>query len=1041
LPDPHKSKKCDHIITIAEKYGYKDWNTLWDANKDLQNSRDRKNPLVLFTGDSRWDGDEIELSPKEKPDFKQPTDKDGKYQVPKEPKLCLRLRILKGDFTPIKDADFELAVKGGKTYKGKTTDKGRVQPDGKDPEIPKTCTEATLAVRVAQEETDAGSQDGGGGDKKEKDSALAGDCRLKWTLQIGRLNPIMEKAHTKYCISGVQQRLNNLGFYCGPVDGIKGPNTKFAIEKFQSLFGLNVDNIPGTKETQPKLQEIHDTDKAVKIPEGEKKPTKTEVKPEEFRKTTPADVGHVAPDLVDSKEPFVNTLVVAPEYRIKLDMGKIEDLFLHRPEEIKGQLERLQVLGLFYFPMNHKKAWDQAKKDANEEPSEAGLFAWNYYRRVLGGTMNELPDKVQKFVVDSGKLPPPGPEGNNKPDKKHFAKIRVPGGYTYVYEYPDTFRPNYDPTYKIPMEVEKLPEAEKMVSHDNPVVGAIPLKAFVESRYGASGAWKPAKDVMVYFQLIKPYDLPDFDAKVSPAEQINRPPLRQTDMQTDPAGNDKTKGPAKLDGEVNSGLGDDDPQKPNCNKSHGGYAGEATAFGNVFENKVDLSKYGDAKDEKWRPGFYEAHTGLRSDVVKEPFMEKPEDAAPEGVKYKHAVRAKTNKDGFVGVIFKPSLKGGDCYRLRVFVGPPTLPGNDGTGPDAVAVETGTLVVWRNIRVSKVLQMPCKKVAKVVQTQIVEQTKGFLGKIKHALTSVTSKTLMFETGISKKNGTHVGYPYVDLSPKGDSKCVYDGFVKQMARAFCEVELDPGAEKPQELKDKEWRAALKFAIDHCKEDLRNRVLGVQEIEVDNLFLYDDDPKRVGVTAEDSFVLIPFRAAKLYNKMVSANNRKIKVKDNGELEEAGKFHSWFKEHVLFPFVYKLADKAFLPGLTMLQMPTMGTWQYIGLDYDFAVGVGFRTCIVYGGKDMFPYEKRQTTPKTVVRPGTNYYLDDYGFSALMAHEWGHCLFRQHAPPSGPGNRPQVHDPVGNGYCVMTYDGCEGDFCAKCLFGLRGWTKLDTLP
>ncbi|MCR1959737.1 hypothetical protein CWE04_01715 [Thomasclavelia cocleata] len=43
----------------------------------------------------------------------------------------------------------------------------------------------------------------------------------------------------------VQERLNNLGYNCGSIDGINGDNTQKAIKKFQQDNGLQVDGIVG----------------------------------------------------------------------------------------------------------------------------------------------------------------------------------------------------------------------------------------------------------------------------------------------------------------------------------------------------------------------------------------------------------------------------------------------------------------------------------------------------------------------------------------------------------------------------------------------------------------------------------------------------------------------------------------------------------------------------------------------------------------------------------------------------------------------------
>ncbi len=57
-------------------------------------------------------------------------------------------------------------------------------------------------------------------------------------------------------LTGVQYRLNALGFGAGPVDGIKGPKTTKAIRLFQTSYPpLKVDGIPGPR-TQERLVEI-----------------------------------------------------------------------------------------------------------------------------------------------------------------------------------------------------------------------------------------------------------------------------------------------------------------------------------------------------------------------------------------------------------------------------------------------------------------------------------------------------------------------------------------------------------------------------------------------------------------------------------------------------------------------------------------------------------------------------------------------------------------------------------------------------------------
>lgn len=57
-------------------------------------------------------------------------------------------------------------------------------------------------------------------------------------------------------LTGVQFRLNALGFAAGPVDGVMGPRTKRAVTTFQSTYPpLRADGVPGPR-TQAKLAEI-----------------------------------------------------------------------------------------------------------------------------------------------------------------------------------------------------------------------------------------------------------------------------------------------------------------------------------------------------------------------------------------------------------------------------------------------------------------------------------------------------------------------------------------------------------------------------------------------------------------------------------------------------------------------------------------------------------------------------------------------------------------------------------------------------------------
>jgi len=70
-----------------------------------------------------------------------------------------------------------------------------------------------------------------------------------YEILFGQLDPIDE-------IAGIQQRLFNLGFDPGPIDGILGPLTKAGVSAFQEANELQVDGIAGPI-TKAKLVELH----------------------------------------------------------------------------------------------------------------------------------------------------------------------------------------------------------------------------------------------------------------------------------------------------------------------------------------------------------------------------------------------------------------------------------------------------------------------------------------------------------------------------------------------------------------------------------------------------------------------------------------------------------------------------------------------------------------------------------------------------------------------------------------------------------------
>lgn len=80
-------------------------------------------------------------------------------------------------------------------------------------------------------------------------------------IDFGYLDPITE-------ISGIQKRLNNLGYFSGEPDGELDDDTRDALADFQFRFGLDDTGEPD-EATIAKLQEVHDSPAAFPAEEAE----------------------------------------------------------------------------------------------------------------------------------------------------------------------------------------------------------------------------------------------------------------------------------------------------------------------------------------------------------------------------------------------------------------------------------------------------------------------------------------------------------------------------------------------------------------------------------------------------------------------------------------------------------------------------------------------------------------------------------------------------------------------------------------------------
>jgi N-acetylmuramoyl-L-alanine amidase len=184
-----------------------DWETIW-KHPENASLRSIRKPDVLYPGDPLF------IPEKSAREEQGATEKRHRFRRKGVP-AKLHLQLMK-DGQPRANETYSLNV-DGKITTGTTDAEGKLEI-----RIPPNAKEAKLLLGEKQEE---------------------------FTLDLGHLDPVSE-------VSGVQARLNNLGFYCGEVDGKLGPRTKAALKSFQKEHGL-----PETGEadaaTRAELEEAH----------------------------------------------------------------------------------------------------------------------------------------------------------------------------------------------------------------------------------------------------------------------------------------------------------------------------------------------------------------------------------------------------------------------------------------------------------------------------------------------------------------------------------------------------------------------------------------------------------------------------------------------------------------------------------------------------------------------------------------------------------------------------------------------------------------
>jgi len=190
----HVVKQGEDAPSIAARYGFGDWKTIWDHPQNAALKRKRKDASILFPGD------EVFVPDRKAKKVGLETGRTADLQV-KAPVREVRIRLLDAAGRPFKDETYTLEA-AGELRVGKTDAEGLVSED-----VPGHADVATIFV------------DG-----------------FQWELRLGELNPLDDAPDGG--VSGAQGRLAHLGYSPGPADGELGPRTRAAIAQFQRDRGL-----------------------------------------------------------------------------------------------------------------------------------------------------------------------------------------------------------------------------------------------------------------------------------------------------------------------------------------------------------------------------------------------------------------------------------------------------------------------------------------------------------------------------------------------------------------------------------------------------------------------------------------------------------------------------------------------------------------------------------------------------------------------------------------------------------------------------------
>src|SRR5882724_2062638 len=243
MPIDHTIAQGECILSIANRYGHK-WETIWNAPENQALRKKREHPGVLFPGDH------VSVPDRKPKTLTLPANQRHKIKVVLN-LVTVRLRLMQPPPPPKDDPTTAQASGDHKTV---TVDDP--PPPGKKDDEPRK--DAAFEVRVDGKVVTSGKSDGDGYiEFKLRPEVAAAELiveagtlkELRLPLALGGLDPITE-------VSGVKQRLYNLGLDCGDTTDEVHENLAAVVAAFQEAQGLGASG-EVDDQTRDRLRKVH----------------------------------------------------------------------------------------------------------------------------------------------------------------------------------------------------------------------------------------------------------------------------------------------------------------------------------------------------------------------------------------------------------------------------------------------------------------------------------------------------------------------------------------------------------------------------------------------------------------------------------------------------------------------------------------------------------------------------------------------------------------------------------------------------------------